>query len=503
MKSTELASDSTNKSRRQIILAVLLTVSAVLYTYHLGRRPLGASEAYSALAASQPSIEQVAGCALRFDPGKPVLYHLLLHGFVRCFGTSETSLRLFSALWGVASVWLVYALATEWFGPEVGLAAAVVWAFNPMAVVLAHWARMYSMFIALVLAHLLAMARLRRDASVRGVMLAGFLGAAMLYTHFGAVLILGADSIVIVRDFRREGKSVRWPALAIAILLFLPFVPVLASQSKSLLFGHWLDWIGTGQRSLGVRLCFSMLAGAVVLWLTLAADAGDESRESFQRCLIYAAAPVVVLIAASVAVRPVFSIRYVSPSIAIVPIALVYGLDRAGKKARNLGAAALAAFFLFLSPLYSIRNEPWPQIAETIAKNGRTSEPIFFESGFCTDAEVIGGDGEGGFADGFFRVPFDYYFHRSNPRAAVPTGDGARSVIEARLKDAGGAWLVSGRPWPNAVEELPHGPHLRIDLTRQFSRILVFHLTLAGRPGQAAGRPQTGKRKPARYQSKV
>ena len=73
----------------------LFAVTALLYSFHLGSWSLGASEAYSALAATQSSFAGVIQEALRFDPGKPPLYQLLLHCFVRLFGNSEASLRGF------------------------------------------------------------------------------------------------------------------------------------------------------------------------------------------------------------------------------------------------------------------------------------------------------------------------------------------------------------------------------------------------------------------------
>ena len=91
----------------------------------------------------------MARSALTFDPGKPLLYHLLLHLLCRWLRLAgEAALRILSVVFGVASVWLVWALGNELFGFTVGLWAATLWAFNPLAVVFARWARMYSMLVA-------------------------------------------------------------------------------------------------------------------------------------------------------------------------------------------------------------------------------------------------------------------------------------------------------------------------------------------------------------------
>jgi uncharacterized membrane protein len=180
MLSSRISINSTSVGRQRLEIGTLLAAAAIVYGYRLGHAPLGASEAYSALAAAQPSITGVARCALSLDPGKLVLYHLLLHWFCRLFGVGEARLRAFSVIWGIASVGLAFALTRELFGFEVGLAAAILWAFNPLAVVFARWARMYSMLVALVLAHLLALAKVRRAANQANLLVAGVLGGAML-----------------------------------------------------------------------------------------------------------------------------------------------------------------------------------------------------------------------------------------------------------------------------------------------------------------------------------
>jgi 4-amino-4-deoxy-L-arabinose transferase-like glycosyltransferase len=468
------------EGRRTAAIVLLLAGAALAYSWGLGRQPLGASEAYSAHVAAQSSPVLVARSALALDPGKPVLYHLLLHWFGALFGLSEAALRVPSVIFGVVSAYLVFALGERWFGVEVGMAAAALWTFNPVAAVIARWARMYSMFVAATLAHLLAMARVRDGAGRAAVLIAGITGGAMLYVHLGGMLILGADVAVSVREWRRGGRCRSWPAVAIAALLFLPFVPLMAAQTRALLFGHWLDWLGARRSTPAAMLLGAMVAGLAAWWLTLA-PAGSERRERLQQCLLYALGPILALAACSILIRPVFEIRYVSPSLAVLAVVLGYGLDRGGARLRNLGTVAMAGLSIALLPLcYGAPRDPWPAIAAAVAV-AAPAEPIFFEAGFFSP-DAVGTDG--GFPDGFFRVPFDYYFHRGNPRAVIPGGQPAtaQKIIEAAVRQHGGAWLVSAQSWPAAQAELPSGSNLRLAFCARFSRISVFHLEWIGRP---------------------
>ncbi len=49
---------------RSVAPVLLLAMAGLAYAYHLGRAPLAASEAYSALVAVQPTITLVAHSAL-------------------------------------------------------------------------------------------------------------------------------------------------------------------------------------------------------------------------------------------------------------------------------------------------------------------------------------------------------------------------------------------------------------------------------------------------------
>jgi hypothetical protein len=466
---------------RGVIPVVLGTVSVMVYSYHLGCKALGPSEAYSALAAAQLTVRAVADNALEFDPGKPVFYHLLLHWFCAWFTFNETALRTFSLIFGAASVVLTFAYGAELFGPQVGLAAAAMWAFNPLAVLFARWARMYSMFVALALAHLLAMAKLQRRPTIAMTIAAGALGAAMLYTHLAAVFIIGADLMVVVRELRRERRSVSLPAITLALLVFAPFLPLAAAQSRALLFGHWLDWLGVHHDSVATSILAGGAVASLLLWLSFGAGQQHDESELFLRCSLYAIVPVLALAAGSIVIRPMFSVRYAAPSYPVIAIIVARLLDRRGPRFRNDATFAITVLLIMLMPLsYQALEQPWREIAARIAASGREEETIFFETGFFSPEPPVDEQADNGFPQGFFRVPFRYYFRQSNPDSAVPGGNPlrARQLIENSVRRTGGAWLISGKKRRDATIELPAGALLQMDFCRSFGRVLVFHVRL-------------------------
>ena len=231
------------------IFAAIFVAAGLVYSFHLGTDALGASEAYSAWAAAKPGLGAIVRTPVLHDPGKQVFYYVVLHYYTRIFGLSEISLRSMSVIFSLTTLVLVFALGREMFDDNTALAAAAMWAFNPLAVVFAHTARMYSMLIAIALAQLLMLWRVRSRPSVSGAVACGMAGAAMLYTHMGGMLFIGAGVAMLVRDYFHGRKNqMAWMAIALTLVLFVPYVPVARAQSETLIAGHWLDWIGTAIR---------------------------------------------------------------------------------------------------------------------------------------------------------------------------------------------------------------------------------------------------------------
>jgi hypothetical protein len=73
----------------------------------------------------------------------------------------------------------------------------------------------------------------------------------------------------------------------------------------------------------------------------------------------------------------------------------------------------LTALLFAIFVLHLGQPGPWPQIAAQIRTSGSPVEPVVFES------QPSGTYGSGGeFPNGFFRVPFDFYFHGNDSGGA-------------------------------------------------------------------------------------
>jgi hypothetical protein len=445
-------------TRNRMRNTALILAAGIIYSLHLGQT-LASSEAYTAMVANQASYGAVWAAALRFDPGKPPLYPILLHGLIDSLGSSEIVLRAPSVICSMIGVGLVIALGGEMFDPMIGFAGAAIFALSPVTVFYGRFARMYAMLVALALAQLLTMWKLQSKPSAARIAGCGMLGAAMLYTHLGSALFLGAEAAVLASGtWRGKGNRAGWAALGLSLALFVPFLPVAALQVRQLVSGHWVDWIGPVHQIGRVqKAVVTLSAGAVVALLTFAPQMETDEREPIRWCAMIGILPVLALAAGSLAVRPMFSIRYVAPSLALLILLAARLLAFLGDRALGLSTFGIACFLFFVLPYYP-GPDAWREIAGLVATSGSSAEPVFFESGYVgsTAAET---NPQTGFPQGFFRVPFDHYFKGRNPRLMIDPSSPpmARRAIAAAAIANQGAWLISGLKNAQARAEMPTG----------------------------------------------
>ena len=442
------------------VFALTAIAAAALYFFRLGAASLGASEGYSAWAAAMPSPWAIIHIPVPLDPGKQVLYYILLHYFTGVFGMSEATLRALSPIFALATLPILFILARTMFDDSIAASSVALWAFNPVILLLARRARMYPMLAAVALAHFMLLWLVRRKPSWPRAIACGFFGALAIYTHLAALFLIGAEAAMLMRDLiygRRNAMA--WLALAIALVLFLPYFPIFHSQSGALVHGHWLDWIGTGYHfSLASKAAIAIVAGAISLAIVFGPRTEADPDEPLRWCLAWGLLPLIAFLSGTAIIRPMFHIRYLIPCVAMIALIVARVLEGFGSKVRNLAVVAITVVLLILVPMKEITNEPWRDIATTISAQSQPGQPIFFEAGFLF-FDGPNAEPNNGFPIGYYRNAFDFYFHGDNPRVAVPGWDSAAAkvMMTDRIAHAGGGWLVSWKSTNDARVELPQG----------------------------------------------
>ncbi|MFN2225509.1 MAG: glycosyltransferase family 39 protein, partial [Anaerolineae bacterium] len=221
------------------VLLVLITALAVgLRLYRLDGQSLWYDEAFSAYLANMDLGEITARTAADIQPP---LYYYLLHGWIQLFGDSEFSLRWLSALFGMLTVPLIYALAGQLFRSRLaGLLAALLLAVSPLHVWYAQEARMYTLltFLGVLSSYLLLLAMRAPDRRRQAAWWAAYalIGIAAVYTHYFAFFVLAFQAIYLLIAWWAAGFTPRHVVLgglaagAAILLAYLPWVPHLLAR---------------------------------------------------------------------------------------------------------------------------------------------------------------------------------------------------------------------------------------------------------------------------------
>ena len=143
--SAETAAQPPSGSRTAtwVPVVLVLALGAFLRFFRIGAQPLWLDEATSLRFAHQ-SLAELWSWSTIVDPGNPPLYYSLLHGWVR-FGDGEGELRTLSALIGVLTIPLVYALGRTIRDHRLGIVGALLFAISPFQVWYSQEARGYAL----------------------------------------------------------------------------------------------------------------------------------------------------------------------------------------------------------------------------------------------------------------------------------------------------------------------------------------------------------------------
>ncbi len=238
-----------------LILIVLL--SSALRIYRIDRMALWGDEACMVFLCQDAPAEIIEALASSDRPDvdvAPPLYFLMLHFWMKLFGSSIQAFRGLSVVFGVLTVWSVIKLGESLFDRKTGLTAGVLMAISPFQIWYSQEGRMYAMasFLAVCTMWSLAVAQKNPGKPVQWIPFA-VSGIALIMTQYYGILLVGALGIhailmISALAVRRRQAAVCFAGVILFwILAFLPWMPVLlrdyfhagAPGGFPLMF-HWL-----------------------------------------------------------------------------------------------------------------------------------------------------------------------------------------------------------------------------------------------------------------------
>jgi hypothetical protein len=223
------------KSRaRLVVAAIALSIAAGLVLRFAIKSDLWLDEALSVNIAHLP-VSQIPSW-LKHD-GAPPLYYVLLHYWMRVFGTSDVAVRALSGVFSVASLPLAWQCGKRIGGRATAWIAVLVLSASPYAVVYATTTRMYSIEIFLVFAGILVVRRAFERPTFDRVALLAVLTAILVYTQYwGLYLVIAVGLFLLGTALRvpqhRDAAVRLLIALAIGAATFAAWLPTFFYQAK-------------------------------------------------------------------------------------------------------------------------------------------------------------------------------------------------------------------------------------------------------------------------------
>jgi uncharacterized membrane protein len=447
-----------DSGRLRAILVGAVILGAVLRLHHLGTESLWLDEAFSVQLAHS-SLSTIA-----IETAKdvhPPLYYVALHYWVHLAGGSEAGVRMLSAVVSVASIIVLYRLASLLFDRPTGVIAACFAAVSPFQIEFAQEARMYALLAWL---SVLSLYFFVRCLSARGPWTRGrwALGAGyvvsttlMMYTQAYSVFIIAAETLVLVTtmvgsttESRRTAKQCAL-ALAISVILFLPWLPTLLRQVFQVQRGFWIPQQTTGSfvgmfvsyaGSEPLAWILSVLAVVGVALSLIARDQRGMSRHvMLPVSLLWLACPIVLPFVISRISEPIFLPKYtIAGSLAFLVFA-ARAVTLVPSRAAAFGVVAMVGWLSWM-PLReyygTVRKVPWREAVATFDRAARPGDVVLLNQSYT-------------------EIPFNYYSRRSDlvkvpflkdvPMAGLTT----RTIDQFLIVTVAGhdrVWLVLSNP---------------------------------------------------------
>lgn len=217
-------------------LAALIVLAAALRLATLTEQSFWYDEAFTPVHVLHAGLGATLK-SLVHSENTPPLWYLLAWVDVRLLGDGALALRLPSALAGIATVPVVWAICSELSGRRAALIGAALVAVNPLFVWYSQEARAYGLFVFFAALSVLCFVRLLHDPTRGRAAAFALSGALALLTHYFAVFLLVPMALWLLRE--RAARKLSLPAIGVLALVGLALLPLISAQG-----GHGTQWIG-------------------------------------------------------------------------------------------------------------------------------------------------------------------------------------------------------------------------------------------------------------------
>lgn len=298
-----------------------------------------------------------------YNDGQPPLYYYLLKLWIHFFGDSEIATRTLSVIFFEILIFVMYKFAQK-IKPKsktLPVTVSLLTFFNPSLIYYAFETRVYMMFILIVTLSFYFWYQ-------RKYMLWALFSLLGLYSHNFMVFVLFTQALWFLLMIK-DKKAVIGAGILI-LAGYLPWVGVLINQTRQIISDFWITPLKLGNLATSLGGLFSayendqlllyphfIILTVIILAICLISLKSNSGKELFW----WVGGSVIPVVVVSVAVRPVYTVRYLC--YLVIPLILIIALYIDGH--RNFKTKAglvtvwvmLSLYFLLLLYPYRFKSD--------------------------------------------------------------------------------------------------------------------------------------------------
>jgi len=396
-----------------VLLGIIILLSLCLRFYDLGGESYWYDEIIMVRVAQDNIWTIVEG-------GRPPLYIIPSHFWIKLFGTEEFATRSLSAIFGAASIPVIYLIGRELFDRKVGLIGAFLMAVSQFQIYYSQDFRYYSLFVLITLLSFYFFLIALRSRHLGNFLFYVLFSVLLFYTHTFGVFVIGAQNLYFLLTWKSNRRlAIPW-IISQAIIIVAIMPRVLASLDK-VVEGksgpmNWLpepsvwaplltlrNFIGAGLdypswKTLITGIAFFVIVTITYIiwkgkdrWLASLRDflSGFENvtskRNELLLLLLWITIPILLPLILSEIFGPIYHDRYMisaSPAFYIILAFLITKLGRVVPELITLGFVVIVITPGLLEFYRTPVREQWREAAKYVEDNSTIDDVIIFaESG--------------------------------------------------------------------------------------------------------------------------
>jgi mannosyltransferase len=383
-----------------LLLLMVVLLGLTLRLYQIDRESLWFDEAHTYWTVRSSPADIVKSVAN--DVHAP-LYFLFLHYWVRILGDSDGAMRLFSAMFGILAIPVVFQIGKLLFNDRFGLMAALFLSVSGFHIQYSQEARPYSFYFFLTSLSLLS--AIIAHKGTRHAWIGYILSTVLLlYTHNTAILAVAAVMLfylVLSWPWRPASLYPFLLANLAIVFLYTPWIWFFVGQAVRITERFWTSSLTAGHilrtltemalipsgTDIPRKIHIVLLAVPFsILLLALPSLWAKEKKMLIALALLFLV-PVGGNLLASTTIRNIFILRVLIPALLLLPFlwATPILMDSEGPKSpyRKLAVVAMASMFfiLLIGSIDFLRHnskEPWRQAVEIFQKSYKSGDVVVY-----------------------------------------------------------------------------------------------------------------------------